>query len=330
MKRIFMLFRVLVFLDQIHHILGQAPVGFDHVGDEGEDEELEADQEGDAGEEEVIAVRRDFEILEVEEEETDENDESDEHEDEPGSPEELHRAYVADSPDDDAHAVVDVAPDGFHDAGFASLEISDLYRQPDDLQVFAEGIDDDFLGIGESARQIEPQERLLAVGAETARQVLDIDVHEAPDEFRSQAVQEVLQEGDVFRLQVIETVSAHHVGLVLEDRHHQLLDVFRVELAVGVNIHHHVGAIREGSLGGMPEGLADTAIDAIRVHEIRSGSLGDFDSAVFRTVIDDLDEYFAETVYLARNALDGAGDLFFFVECREVDYETHKSKSENY
>ena len=125
-----------------------------------------------------------------------------------------------------------------------------------------------------------------------------------------------------------ESVGGHEVGLALEDRADELLDVQGVELAVGIDVDHDVRAGLERLFGGGAERLADAAVRRMREDVIRAGFLGNGDGPVVRSVIDHVDEDLVNPVVMARDASDGLADLLFLVERGDVDYESHKIKYE--
>lgn len=148
----------MTFLQQIQLFFNESPVGFDHVGKEGEDDELETDDEENSGEEQVVSVGGNFEILNIKAEEDTKEEKRDTHEGESGDAEEFHRTNVSDCLYDNARTLSDIVHDALRHLGFSLGKIGDGHWDPYDFESFADSVDDDFLRVGEVFEEIETEE----------------------------------------------------------------------------------------------------------------------------------------------------------------------------
>ena len=95
-------FFVCFFLCEIELFFDEATVGFDHIGKESENDELESDDKEECGKKEVVSIGGNFEVLNIENKEGAKQEKRDADEGEAGDAEELHRANVSHGFYDDA------------------------------------------------------------------------------------------------------------------------------------------------------------------------------------------------------------------------------------
>ena len=170
--------RVLFFFEKVCHILSEATMGFDHVGHEGEDEELEADNESSQGSDEIVAIGSDLEILSV----IDEKDKKKAcrytHENKSRNTEKFHGAHIADGFEDDTETIIDETVHTLDDFRFAIGKIGDMHWYPEYTKVFSNGINNSFLSVRKSSRIVETKQSLTVVCAEATRQICCVDIEE--------------------------------------------------------------------------------------------------------------------------------------------------------
>ena len=145
------------FFCEVELFFNKSPVGFDHVGEESEDDELETDDEENSGEEKVVPVGGNFEILNIKAEEYTKEEKRDTHEGESRDAEEFHRTNVSDRFYDNARTLSDIVHDALCHLGFPLGKIGDGHRDPYDFESFADSVDDDFLRVGEVFEEIETE-----------------------------------------------------------------------------------------------------------------------------------------------------------------------------
>ena len=169
---------VFFFFEEIDHVLCQAAVRFDHIGDEREDEELEADDEGGERRKEIVPIRCNLEILEIIGEEGEEQANRNRDQDQPRNAEKFEGTDIAYGLEDDASAVVYEAVYAFDDFRFPIGEVGHLYRNPNDTEIFSNSIDDGFLGIGETGWVIESEQCFAIMRPKTTGEVIRLDIEE--------------------------------------------------------------------------------------------------------------------------------------------------------
>ncbi len=316
---------LLIFFDAhpIEHFFAQHACPLYHVGDESEDDELESDEEENRRCEEIIPIGDDFHIGEVEREENAKQHYRDEDEYGAWGREELHRTDVSERLDDNPRTVVYILPNRLHDAGLAIFEIGYRDRYPDELQILADGIDDGFLCIGEAGRVIEPEERFSIVRTKPAGEIRYRFSERATDEKGSQSVEFVFEEGDVLRAAFGETISDDHIRLMCEERMDHLLNIIRIELSVRIDVDQDVGAVQESTLPCRAEHHAEPAVAIVRNDDMRTALFRFFDSTIGRSIVNDLDEHFIDTLKGSRYPVNRFRDARFLIVCGHVDDELH-------
>ena len=95
-------------------------------------------------------------------------------------------------------------------------------------------------------------------------------------------------------------------------------------MPVRIDIDHDVSAVCERRLNGIAECFSNAAVDTVGIDEIRTGLSGDGSGLVSRSVVDDLHEYLVDASQDAWNPSDGIPYFCFFIESRQIDYESHR------
>ncbi len=317
---------ILFFFHPIEDLLSELAVGFDHVRNEGKDEELDTDESCHARKDDVVEIGSDFEIVaKVLDQKGKEGDEGDRNEDEPGDAKELHGADIAHGFQNNPGAVVDEAPSAFDDARLATLEIGDGDRDPYHPKIFPDGIDNRFLSVGETSRVIEAEEGFAIMRSKTTGDVMGLDIEERADHGCAQTVEEVFDPRNVFGARLRKTVADNHIGLIVEDGVNQLLNFIGIKLAIGIDIDHDIGSFSEGVFTRGGEHHSQAAIKSVTEDKVGPRSLGDFTRPICRTIIHDLDKNFIDTAKSAGHMLDCVPDDRFFIVGRDIDDEAHNS-----
>ena len=103
------------------------------------------------------------------------------------------------------------------------------------------GLDDRLERVGEARHDLHLERGLAVVGAKARGRVGHRRLRRAPHDPAAEPLEELLQRGEVLdRLHL--AVADDEVGVAAQDRRHQLRDVGRVVLVVGVGVDDHVGA----------------------------------------------------------------------------------------
>ena len=126
-------------------------------------------------------------------------------------------------------------------------------------------------------------------------------------------------------LDVLDLPVAHdHVGVAGDDRRHQVRDVGRAVLVVGVGVDDDVGAELERRVesrleaGGQPlvVGELDDVVDAVLTRDV--------DSPIGGAVVDDQPLDLVDAVELARQFGERRRQLLFLVEAGDLDDQLHR------
>ena len=154
-----------------------------------------------------------------------------------------------------------------------------------DGQPLVAGLDDGFHGIAEAGHDVQAQERLLGVGPKTAGRIGQAGAGGPVERPGAQLLQQLLQRGEVGD-PVGLPVGDHDVGLLFQDRAHQVGNPLLGILVVPVGVDHDVRAQLQRPVHAVEEGARQTlplGVDHEMPHPVLPGHL---DGPVRRSVVD--------------------------------------------
>jgi hypothetical protein len=191
-----------------------------------------------------------------------------------------------------------------------------------DAQLLEGEVQEDFLGVGEAAEQMELRGGVSPVAAHAARDVVKCLSGEAGDQAREHPIAQVFETRHLRRERGVE--EARRRGEIGASFHHggdQRRNVCGIELPVGVDAHHQVGAGFDAFREGGVEGGADAPCRPVAKHASarvqRLPARG-----VAAAVVDHEDVHLGDARDRARHAAHHVADGAFLVESRDAHQET--------
>ena len=111
--------------------------------------------------------------------------------------------------------------------------------------------------------------------AKTAGQVFCFDIEEIPHDSGGKAIQEFAYPGNILCFDASEPVGNDHVVRFLQNGREEFGNIFGIELSVGIDVDHAIGAVFQGAFHGLFERVGEATVRFVGNDDIGSGVFGD-------------------------------------------------------
>jgi len=314
-------------LHAIEGVFGEPPVGRQDIGDQADQEDLDAEDErehtGEGGGQVAGEGRAPVEMLlkGPMDQQPENAPAADKQKEAADIGKDLERLIEHPDAHNGRHRFFDIVGHRAHQPGLAQRRVG-VDRHVIHGQVLLAGLDNGLQRIGVARDHVQAQGRLAGKGAEAAGRVGDVGARHRPHHARSDPLQELLH-----RREVLDTlhlpIADDHIGFVAQDGGDQVGDAVLRVLVVGIGVDDDVGPEAQAGVQPGLEGGGQPLVGGVAHHVVHPQRPGHFDGPVAAAVVDDQDLDHVDAGHLARDGRDGHRQGLLFIMAWDLDNQLH-------